>query len=521
MDQRCEGGLLRTTIAHNPVMRPIARAACFPLLLFTAVFLWVGACAAAEGIPIPRRFVSTRQWEAGGHKIRYKVVAADTFLVDEHGQPNAALFSFAYLKDLRPAEQAKRPVMFVFNGGPGSASLWLHLGTFGPRRVRLTDPIHPPTTPPFELEDNPYWIIEAADIVLIDPVGTGFSRPVGQGKLEQFTGRVADAMAVTQFIETWTRENRRWNSPKFLVGESYGAVRVMMVANMLMGGATGPTRRLSAVTLNGLVLLGQGAVLPEDPELGYVTALPSLAAAAWYHGKAGHGVQSVEEFFTQAQHFAEGDYRNALFAGDRLPDVERSRIAETMAGLIGLPVAEILDRNLRIDTTEFRALLLKSEEAEVGLYDSRYTYRQLTPFVGTPDIVADDPAMGQFTPSFVAAFNEYVRDELGVAVDERYEPISFDVYRKFEQNGSGDGGKPAQNLAATMRRNPRLRLFVGCGYYDLISTAGNSWYQFAHMGLPFERVVVRNYPAGHMLYLGDTSSARLAEDLTLFIAGAQ
>jgi carboxypeptidase C (cathepsin A) len=496
------------------------RANWLPLAVALAVLPFTSTSAASGENPSPRHYEVTREWASGGHKVRYKAISGDTFLVDDRGEPNATIFSFAYLKDLPLHEQAARPVTFVFNGGPGSSSVWLHLGTFGPRRVRLPDPVHPPTTPPFELEDNPYWLLDATDIVMIDPVGTGFSRPIGNGKLEQFTGKVRDAVAVTQFIETWTRENRRWNSPKFVVGESYGTTRAVLVANMLFGGAVGPTNRLSAVTLNGVMLLGQAVAFGQDPDLNCVTSLPSLAAAAWYHNKVERGGHSLEEFVALAKSFADGEYRDALFAGDRLSAADRNKVAQTLSRFVGIPSADVLAHDLRFDTNDFRTLLLKPEGQEIGLYDSRYTYPRRPARAKAPDVVADDPAMGQYTPSFVAAFSEYVRTDLGVPLQDRYEMISFDVFQKFEQTRDPEIGTAPQTLATIMRRNPRLHLLVGSGDYDLATTAGNVDYQFTHMDLPRERVTLVNYPAGHMLYLGDESSAQLAKDLRAFIAGA-
>lgn len=474
---------------------------------------------AAEGALTPKEFKKSKSAVVGQRTLRYTVIAGETFLTDQSGAPHASLFSFSYIKDVPDAERVSRPVLFCFNGGPGSSSVWLHLGTFGPRRMHMPDAVHPPTTPPFELEDNPHWILDVADIVMIDPVGTGFSRPVGGGKLEQFLGQEADAEATTQFIETWLRKQGRWNSPKFLVGESYGTVRASRVAKMLMGGAVSSTSRLSAITLNGIVLLGQGVVLPTDPELSYVTLLPSYAAAAWYHGKVDRQQHSLDEWVKQAQEFANRDYRNALFAGDRLDAAERDRIAQAMASLIGIPAQQSIERNLRIDMNEFRRLLLKSEGLEIGAYDSRYVLPRGRS--ETLDVVGDDPAMGQYTPVFAGAINSYVRDELGVSLDQRYELISFDVFNKWQAAGKGAlATSAAQDLETAVRRNQRLRVFVGSGHFDLVTTTGNADYQFTHMGLPQPRVTLKTYASGHMPYLGDDSALKLADDLREFIKSA-
>lgn len=497
------------------VLRRVAVAAVAALGLLMACH----SVIAADNVPMPREFKKSQSAVIGQQRLRYTVIAGETFLTDGNGAPQASLFSFSYMKDAPDAERVSRPVLFCFNGGPGSSSVWLHLGTFGPRRMRMPDAVHPPTTPPFELEDNPHWILDVADVVMIDPIGTGFSRVLGSGKLEQFVGQEADALATTQFIETWLRKHGRWSSPKFLVGESYGTIRAARVAKLLMGGATSSAGRLSAITLDGIVLLGQGIVLPTDAELNYVLLLPSYAASAWYHGKIDRRERSLDEWVKQAQEFANQDYRSALFAGDRLDVAERNRIARAMASLIGVPEQELLERNLRIDMNDFRRLLLKSDGLEIGAYDARYTLpaRRSEPV----DVVGDDPAMGQYTPVFAGAINSYLRGELGVSIDDRYELISFDVFNKWQAPGKAAlASSPAQDLETAMRRNQRLRVFVGTGHFDLVTTAGNADYQFAHMGLPQPRVTLRTYASGHMPYLGDESARQLANDLRKFIVGA-
>ncbi|GIL41663.1 S10 family peptidase [Roseiterribacter gracilis] len=491
--------------------------ALLPTILLLLLLSGPAGAAADEA---PRQFTAKREGTFGGQKLRYQVISGDTILADDKGQPRAAIFSFAYIKDAPKTEQTTRPVLFVYNGGPGSASLWLHLGTFGPRRVKMADPVHPPTTPPFALEDNPFSILDAADIVLIDPVGTGFSRILSAGKPEQFYGTEQDAKATVEFIESWTRANNRWNAPKYLVGESYGTVRSAVVAKMLMGGPMSGNARLGAITLNGIVLLGQALTLGSDGEATYATNLASMAATAWYHNKIDRKGRSADEVASEAARFAGDAYLKALFAGDRLDAAERARVADTMAALIGIPAAEILNRNLRIEMGEFRSLLLKTESQEIGAYDSRYVYKGKP--AGAADAVADDPAMGQYTPSFIAGINQYLRDELGININASYETIAFGAVNEKWAYTTPTSGRvqiatPVQSLAAAMRRNEKLRLFVGTGLYDLVTTVGKADYMIAHAGLPLDRVTAKTYPSGHMAYLGDDSAAKLASDLRSFI----
>ena len=466
----------------------------------------------------PRRFTTDGRQTIGGVQVRYTAIVAETFLTDPEGKRTASLVSTSYIRNRLPADVA-RPVVFVFNGGPGSSSLWLHMGLVGPRRVAFGDDVHPETTPPFRIADNADSILDVADVVLFDPPGTGFSRVLPDGKTEEFYGVAQDAQATVRFIEAWVNEHRRWQSPRFLMGESYGTVRAAVVARLLSGGPMG-TGSMEGLTLNGVILLGQ-AMGSVDGDMSFVTSLPTLAATAWYHGRTDRDGTTLRQHITNAETFAADEYLRALYAGANLNQADQARIAAHLSLLTGLSTGFILDMDLRVSNADFERELLRQQGLQAGHYDGRYTL-PLRADGGDP--VADDPAMGQYVPGFVAALNSYMRDELGVTLPEDYLAIEFRKVNARWDYGSGPGVRPNRNfasdLATAMRRNPGLELFVGSGYYDLATTMGSAAYTVTHSGFPLERVTVRNYESGHMPYLGADSRKRLAQDLREFIQKA-
>jgi carboxypeptidase C (cathepsin A) len=505
------------------------------LRLFAAVLVCLclacteSAGAAAESTPdgasadtrTPYRHEVRREGRFGGTAVAYRAIVEETFLGDPSGKPTASVVSISYIRTNVP-RGTERPVVFVFNGGPGSASLWMHMGFVGPRRVDFGNDVEPESTPPFRLADNAESPLDVADFVLFDPPGTGFSRILPDGKPEQYYGVQQDAQATVDFIRAWIQSHERWNSPRYLMGESYGTVRAAVVAKLLAGGPFG-TGHMDGITLNGVILLGQSMDSGGAGRDGvYVNSLPSLAATAWYHGKVDRENVSLEEHVEAARRFAAGEYLDALFAGWNLDDAGRSRIAERLSALIGLPAAEILERNLRVSNGEFAERLLAAEGREVGMYDSRF----VLPLANDGnDPVADDPAMGQYVPGYVAAVNLYLRGELGVRLDRSYDAIEFRSVNARWDYGSGPGvhvpRNHAEDLAVAARRNPALRIFVGSGWYDLVTTAGAAEYVLAHSGIERERVVIRNYASGHMPYLGPESRQALADDVRRFVAGEE
>ncbi len=486
------------------------------VLLAMPMLLTKAACVATAEIGnAPRRFVSEHRATIGGHRIRYRATVADQFVLDAAGKRLASVFTTSYERTDLP-KGTVRPVMFVFNGGPGSSSLWLHMGFVGPRRIDFDDPGKPRTAPPFSTVDNTESPLDVADIVLIDPPGTGFSRILADGRPAQFYTSKQDALATAKAIRDWIDQHARWNAPKFLLGESYGTIRAALVARMLAGGPT-ETGELDGIALNGVILLGQALDLNLSGDMHFVTSLPTLAATACYFARPEPACVPSDQA-QAARRFAQDEYLPALYQGGRLDAAQRAHIAARLSELIGIPEDTIEAHDLRIQNDEFARLLLASQSRELGMFDARFT---LPSKASAHDPVADDPAMGQYSPGFVAAFNQYLHDDLHVRLNLPYKAVSFnDVEGQWDY---GDGpGVPlnknfAPDMAAAMRRNPALSLMVGSGLYDLVTTVGDADYTLSHAGIALDRVELRQYPSGHMAYLGKAARQQLAADARAFV----
>lgn len=473
-------------------------------------------------LPSPRRFLTTHRTRIGGKTIDYTAIAGETYISSLTGEPIASIFSFSYIAK---GNDPKRPVMFVFNGGPGSSSIWLHMGAIGPRRVALDAEVNPTSVAPFELRNNPSSVLDVADLVFIDPVGTGYSHALGNAKDSEFYGVDADADAVARFIEAWLSEHGRWNSAKYLMGESYGSVRAAVLPRALIGGPFyGGTMR--GITVDGVVMLGlsleprrlSSAPTPSAP-LPETLTLPAMAATAWYHQRIQRGDKTVVEFHDNAVRFAANEYAQALTALDSgtLDNAAKSRIAQRLADFTGLSEKTWEDAGLRISYLRFLKMLLVDQGLEAGAYDSRYTL-PLGGSLGDP--VADDPAMGRYVPSFVGAFHDMLRRDLKVSMPRPYSSITW-VTLNSAWNWDRVGIPPAptfgEELAAAMRRNPNLRVMTASGLYDMVTTAAAGAEQIRRAALPAERTTVHNYESGHMLYLGDTAP-QFANHVRAFIS---
>ncbi|MDO8901641.1 MAG: peptidase S10 [Phenylobacterium sp.] len=484
-----------------------------------AAILGVGllgvAPAPSQAEPTARSFVTQHAGVFGGRRVSYEAIAGETILRDAKGAPAATLFSFSYVEKAAPSN---RPVIFIFNGGPGSSSVWLHLGMAGPRQVDFTDEVNPPTVPPFALKDNPNALLDVADLVFIDPPGTGYSRVLPTGRTEDYYGVNQDALAVANFMSAWLSRNNRWNSPKFVMGESYGTTRAAALATTLMGGPTSASGELGAITLNGVLVLGPAMGGPVGDHL-YGANLPAMAASAWYHRPELRQGRGLDEAVEAARTLASGPYMRALYLGSALPAADRLALADQLAALTGVPAQTWLANRLRLGLGGFSRELLKDKGLQVGAYDSRYV---LPLKAAGADPVADDPAMGQYTPAFVGALNGYVVKELKVRMDTPYIPIAFtQVNSKWDYGPGGPRGRDAAaELAQALRRNPSLRLFVAAGHYDLVTTVGAAEYALSQVDLPANRVTLKAYPSGHMPYLGAESARTLAEDVRAFIRRA-
>jgi carboxypeptidase C (cathepsin A) len=433
----------------------------------------------------------------------------------EGDKPRAEVSVIAYTLD-GVQDRTDRPVTFAFNGGPGSASVWLHLGCLGPRRARVREDV---MSGPFRLEDNAYSLLDVSDLVFIDPVSTGFSRALVGEQAKQFHGFQRDIESVAEVIRLWTTRNRRWTSPKFLAGESYGTTRGTGVAAHLQD--------RFGLYLNGLMLIscaldfGQ-LEFDRGNDLPYIGFLPTYAATAWYHKRLAPDLQAdLRATVAEVEEFAVTDYAVALARGARLPGDERARIIEQLARYTGLSEDYIDRSELRISDQRFFKELLRPERRTVGRIDSRFLGIDRDAAGETPE---DDPSIGPVYAPFAATLNDYVRGELEFETDRAYEVLHPTLWKDWSyadhENKYVDVG---ETLRKTMTANPSLKVFVASGYYDLATPHFTTDAVINRLGLDAtlqDNITTRYYEAGHMMYIHEPSLAALKADLSAFVAGA-
>ncbi len=457
----------------------------------------------------PSRFVTeNNKIKINGKQITYKTICEDNVIYNENGVAMGSIFSYSYFRT--DVDDPARPVIFVFNGGPGCGVVWMHLGMFGPLHLKLDDPVNPPTVPPFEVTENPYCLLDDADLVMIDPVGTGYGVLLNSEFRENFYDIMTDAEAMCDFIELWTNRYQRWQSPKYLAGESYGTTRACTVAGI----GTGDTkRRQYSLSFSGVILIGGGISQSFGTTERSVTQLPTFAATNLYHHpKDG---RSTEEFAEECWQFAQDDYLKALFQGNNLKGPARKAIKEKLTYFTGMNDAFLEKNFLRISAREFSWNLLADEGMECGNYDSRYK-SPLHQRLGFWDDVTDEASMGKFSPVFLACMQGPVKQHLGITFNRGYEGVSFDCDTLWTHKEMPK--TTAEWLASAMRRIEKMQVLFANGYYDLGGFCGQR-YNIAQSGLALDRVTAKVYEAGHMPYLGDASLKVLAGDVRKMIRG--
>jgi len=452
----------------------------------------------------------------GGKTLRYTVRAGTLVMREEDGKDQAEIFYIAYSLD-GVRDRSSRPVTFSFNGGPGSSSVWLHLGLLGPRRVELDDEGFP-KPPPYRLVNNEHSLLDVTALVFIDPVLTGFSRPAPEQEKSQFHGINEDVRSVGEFIRLWTTRNQRWDSPKFLIGESYGTTRAAGLAGWL--------QQRQGLYLNGVMLISsildfQTARFDDGNDLPYLLFLPTYTATAWYHGKLEPRLQrDLKATLEEVERFALGDYASALLQGNRLPADERASIVERLATYTGLSKAYVESTDLRLGISRFTKQLRRSEGITVGRLDSRFTGRDRDSAGARYEY---DPSYSAIQGPYTAAMNAYVGGDLEFESDLPYEILSGRVHPWSYEPYKNRYVNVAETLRGAMTRNPALKVFVANGYYDLATPYFATEHTFAHLGLPKEledNVSMAWYEAGHMMYVRREALARLKSDLASFIAAA-
>ncbi len=492
--------------------------------------------ASADKPPVPedeiarapvreQRSVTHHTAVIGGRSIPYTATAGTLTIRDDEGKPTASVFYVAYVagNGASGGSDTRRPVTFLYNGGPGSSTLWLHMGSIGPVRV-ATDSPSATHDAPFDIVNNADSLLDKSDLVFIDAIGAGYSRPVGDTKLAAFWGTDPDIDAFARAIERYLTVNNRWNSPKFIFGESYGTTRSAGLSYKL---------QQDGVQLNGVILLSSilnyGRRSPGfDQEL--INYLPSYAAAGVYYNRLAPPPADLTTLLAEVRNWARGPYALALGQGQDLPDTQRQAIAAQMAAYTGLSTQFILDSDLRVPPGRFRKALLRDQRRILGRYDDRFSGADTDAAGETPEF---DPSDTGITGAFVAAFHEHLTRDLGYSTELTYRPTYYsrELHWNFDHAGPGAGGFGGRNpsdtnqadvaldLSAAMRENPHLLVYSLNGLYDLATPFFGTEYDLAHMQIGRDlrpNLRFAYYPSGHMVYLNTQALATMKADLARF-----
>lgn len=490
------------------------------LLLISSLFSWADDKAPAKTPELKKESEETKPQDPvvkhskvtiAGEVVAYKSTAGKIIIRDDEGKAQASIFYVSYENDA-VKDKSNRPVMFAFNGGPGSSSVWLHLGVLGPRRIDFPGDGTEPVTPPARLINNESSILDVCDLVFIDPVSTGYSRTEKDGKDSDFHGVNSDIASVGDFIRMWVTENDRWSSPKYLCGESYGGIRAAGLSEHLQS--------RYGMSLNGVVLLSslldyRTLVPAQGSQLAYQVFLPSFATVALHHGKI---EGNREEILRRAREFAFGEYGVALLKGRDLPQEEMESVANTLSELTGISAEIWLKRKLMMGTTEFRAELLRDKGKVIGRFDARVSW----------DAIDEEAKYAEYDPSyslalgaFSTAMLSYLGDELGWKEDQPYEILT----RKVSPWDYGSDNRIVNmtgKLVAALRDNPRLRVLVMGAHADLATAPESIPYSLRQeVGMPdsfMERIIFTEYDAGHMFYMNPSDLLKSRQDFLKFLS---
>ncbi len=471
----------------------------------------------------PSRFTGQGVITLRGGKVPYHTVSEDNVFYDDEGKVIASIFSYSYFRS--GVENTKsRPVLFAFNGGPGTSSMMVHAGFLSTRRIKYNDNIDDDGTPlpPYEFCDNQQCLLDIADLVIIDPVGTGFGRLLDESKKQMFYGIEADAEATLTFIQSWLGRYNRWQSPKYMLGESYGCTRV---ATAVGRGSLGGSDRAFSVPFDGVIMIGNTvragnySFRSNPPVYGTVLAIPSLAAVHWYHNSPSE--QTLEDFVLEAKRFADTEYLLALYKGNSLCGEAREEIIQKLIYYTGVSKEYLVRRALRIDDGAFgdmesRNEIIRHKGRAVSNLDGRITRPFYKPLSEEPKWgFRDDASQGKYDPFFQSILCGEVFPMLGIKWDRNF--TNSASVQPWERDYKGQD--TPDSLATAMRRVPGMRTFFINGWYDLCTQIGVVYYTLDHSDIPRERTFVKGYPAGHMAYLGEDNIQAVTDDIHTFISG--
>jgi len=475
--------------------------------------------AARQVSPVPvveeKPIVTRHEIKVGTRTLGYTATTGYMPIKNAAGEMEAQIFFMAYTLD-NAGSAPNRPLMFSFNGGPGSSSVWLHLGALGPKRVKMQDEGWMPA-PPYQLVDNDNTWLDQTDLVFIDPVGTGYSRPTKPELGSKFFGLRGDLESVGEFIRMYLTRYERWSSPLYLVGESYGTTRAAGLSGYLID---------KGIAFNGILLIStimnfQTVSFASGNDLPYVLHLPTYTATAWYHKKLPRDLQQKElrKVLDEAEKWATTEYTLALQKGDALSAAERQAVAEKMARYTGLDKSYVENADLRVDLSRFNKELLRDQKRSVGRLDSRFKGMDASAVAERPDF---DPSMTAIRAPYTAVFNNYVRTELGFKSDLEYYILGGGVGR-WDWGVNNGYADTSEALRSAFAKNPYLRLFIAYGYYDAATPYYAAQYTLDHMGIERElraNITNRYYEAGHMMYIDKKSLVQLKQDVSAFIKGS-
>ncbi len=477
----------------------------------------------------PKKSITYGSVTVEGNRINYKAVAGTIILKNAADTPTASIFYAAYFKE-GEKNQSNRPVTFLYNGGPGSSTVWLHMGAFGPQRVFLEDTSQ--SRAPYKTVNNDYSLLDASDLVFIDAPGTGFSKIItkemgGEGKPADFYGTDPDANAFASFIVQFISEYNRWESPKYLFGESYGTFRSAALADVL--------ETNKSVSLNGVILLSQLLNLANSPDnphaepgndLPYQLALPTYAAVAWYHHMVPNRPEKMEPFLKEVEHFAMNDYALALNKGSLLDAETFNQIAAKLHEYTGLSIDYIKKANLRVEDQQFAHELLTKDNKVTGRLDARYDGYAMNPL---GEQTQYDPMDSHISGPFIATFNNYVRSELKYGIGQTFHPGGAGVYGQWDYKHKIPGSTDEQAdiypnvmtaLAHAMIYDPNLKVMLNSGYFDLGTPYFQGQYEMHHLPMPAslqKNIEFKLYNSGHMVYLHPESLKLLHDNVAKFI----